>query len=89
MLNNEQTFELFGKHRTVAWNEEQQRLTLRKNETQEIILDAKWKEGRWQDNGSNLTAAFFEQIKQALDRYNLERERKLHKQRNSGGFELE
>lgn len=90
LLNSEQTFELFGKHRTVAWDKEQQRLTLRENETQEIILDAKWKEGRWQDNGSNLTAAFFEQIKQALDRYNFERERELkQKQRSLGGFELD
>ena len=89
LLNSEQTFELFGKHRTVAWNEEQQRLTLRENETQEIVLDAKWKEGRWQDNGSNLTAAFFEQIKQALDIHNRERERELQKQRSSGGFELD
>ena len=89
LLNSEQTFELFGKHRTVAWNEEQQRLTLRENETQEIILDAKWKEGRWQDNGSSLTAAFFEQIKQALDIYNSERERPLQKQRSLGGLELD
>ncbi|MEM8777968.1 MAG: relaxase/mobilization nuclease domain-containing protein [Cyanobacteria bacterium P01_G01_bin.49] len=89
LLNNEQTFELKGKHRTVAWNEEQQRLTLRENETQEIVLDAKWKEGRWQDNGSSLTATDFEQLRQVLDRYNRERERELQKQRSLGGFELD
>ncbi len=89
LLNSEQTHEVKGKHRTVAWDQKQQRLTLRENETQEVILDAKWKEGRWQDNGSSLTTAFFEQIKQALDRYNLERERELQKQKSSGRFELE
>ncbi|NET30128.1 relaxase/mobilization nuclease domain-containing protein [Okeania sp. SIO1I7] len=89
LLVDARTHQLEGKHRTLTWDKEQQRLTLRENETQEIVLDAKWKEGRWQDNGSNLTAAFFEQIKQALDIHNSERERELQKQRSLGGFELE
>lgn len=72
----------------LAWDKEQQRLTLRKNESQEIILNALWKEERWQDNGSSLTASQFEQLRQALDRRNRERERELQKQRSSGGFEL-
>lgn len=72
-----------------AWDKEQQRLTLRKNETQGIILDAKLKERRWQDNGSNLTDSQFEQLRQALDRRNRERERELQQQKSSGGFELE
>ncbi len=73
----------------LAWDKEQQSLTLRKNESQEIILDAKWKEEGWQDNGSNLTDSQFEQLRQALDRRNRERERELQKQRSSGGFELD
>ena len=89
LLVDARTHQLEGKHRTLTWDKEQQRLTLRENETQEIVLDAKWRERRWQDNGSNLTAAFFEQIKQALDIHNSEREQELHRQRNSGGFELE
>ena len=89
LLIDARTPQLEGKHRTLTWDKEQQRLTLRENETQEIVLDAKWKERRWQDNGSSLTAAFFEQIKQALDIHNSERERELQKQRSLGGFELE
>lgn len=89
LLIDARTHQLEGKHRTLTWDKKQQRLTLQENQTQEIVLDAKWKERRWQDNGSNLTAAFFEQIKQALDTHNSERERELQKQRSLGGFELE
>ena len=52
------------------------------------MSNALWKEERWQDNGSSLTASQFEQLRQALDRRNRERERELQKQRSSGGFEL-
>ena len=89
LLIDARTHQLEGERRMLTWDKEQQRLTLRENETQEIVLDAKWRERRWQDNGSNLTAAFFEQIKQALDIHNSERERELHRQRSLGGFELD
>lgn len=90
LLNTEQTHEVKGKHRTVAWDSEQKRLTLQENETQKIVLDAEWDEieERWKDNSSSLTAADFEQLRQALDRYNRERERELQKQRSSEEFEL-
>ena len=87
-LIDARTLELETETHILAWDKEQQRLTLRKNESQENILDAKWKEEGWQDNGSNLTDSQFEQLRQALDRRNRERERELQKQRISGGFEL-
>ncbi len=88
-LIDARTLELETEIHTLAWDKEQQRLTLRKNESQENILDALWKEEGWQDNGSNLTDSQFEQLRQALDRRNRERERELQKQRSSGGFELD
>ncbi len=88
-LVDARTLELETESHTLAWDKEQQRLSLRNNETQEIILDAKWKEEGWQDNGSSLTDSQFEQLRQALDRRNRERERELQKQRSSGGFELD
>ena len=51
LLNNEQASEFKGLHRTAAWDSERQRLTLRENETQEIVLDAEWDEveERWKE----------------------------------------
>lgn len=79
---------LEGQTHTLVWDKEQQRLTLRENETQEIILDSKLKDSIWQDNSSSLTASQFEQLRQVLELQNRERERKRQQQRSSGGFEL-
>lgn len=80
LLANENVHEVEGKHHTITWDSDRQRLSLRKNETQDIVLDAEWGEERWQDNGSNLTAVEFEQLKLALDRYIRERERERKQQ---------
>jgi len=91
-LNYARSHHLEGQQRTLTWNPEQQRLTLRKNETQKIILDANWdeEEERWKDNGSTLTHADFNEISHKLDKWRTDREqeRKCQQQRSSGGFEL-
>ncbi len=91
LLNTEQTHEVKGKHRTVAWDSEQKRLTLRENQTQEVVLDAEWDEveERWKDNDSSLTVADFEDISRGLDKWRTDRERELERQQRSVQRELE
>ncbi|NET16120.1 MAG: hypothetical protein F6K08_26485 [Okeania sp. SIO1H6] len=83
LLNNEQTSEVKGKRRTIAWEREQKRLTLRENKTQKVVLDAEWdeKEARWKDNGSSLTAADFEDISRGLDKWRTDRDREQERER--------
>ncbi|MEM9272351.1 MAG: relaxase/mobilization nuclease domain-containing protein [Cyanobacteria bacterium P01_F01_bin.143] len=92
LLNSEGEVEVKGRRRTIAWDEQQQRLTVRKNKSQEVVLEAEWDEDeeRWKDNGSSLTADDFEDISRGLEKWLVERERERERQqqRSNGGFEL-
>ncbi|NET29964.1 relaxase/mobilization nuclease domain-containing protein [Okeania sp. SIO1I7] len=83
LLNNEQASEVKGKRRTIAWDREQKRLTLRENKTEEVVLDAEWDEDEecWKDNGSSLTAADFEDISRGLDKWRADRDREQERER--------
>ncbi|NES64043.1 MAG: relaxase/mobilization nuclease domain-containing protein [Okeania sp. SIO2D1] len=83
LLNNEQASEVKGKRRTIAWDREQKRLTLRENKTKEVVLDAEWDEDEecWKDNGSSLTVADFEDISRGLDKWRADRDREQERER--------
>ena len=83
LLNHEKTPEIKGKRRTVTWNREQKRLTLRENKTQKIVLDAEWdeKEARWKDNGSTLSHAEGDEISHTLDKWRADRDREQERER--------
>lgn len=89
LLHYVQKSELKGKRRTIAWDSEQQRLTVRENKTQKIIMDAEWDGERWQDNSSTLSHADFNEIRQALDEWLADREQELRHQQRSTPKELE
>ncbi|NET11879.1 MAG: relaxase/mobilization nuclease domain-containing protein [Okeania sp. SIO1H6] len=89
LLNYVQKSELKGKRRTVTWDSEQQRLTVRENKTQKIVMNAEWDGERWKDNSSTLSHADFDDIRHGLDKWLADREQELQQQRSSGGFELD
>ncbi|NES64020.1 MAG: relaxase/mobilization nuclease domain-containing protein [Okeania sp. SIO2D1] len=87
LLNDIQKSELKGKRRTVTIDSEQQRLTVRENRSQEIVMNAEWDGEQWQDNSSTLSRADFDDIRHGLDEWLLERDRERQQQRNQMDLE--
>ena len=83
LLNNEQASEVKGKRRTIAWDREQKRLTLRENKPQKVVLDAEWdeKEARGKDHGSTLSHAEGDEISRTLDKWRADRDRERERER--------
>ena len=81
LLNYIQKSELKGKRRTVTWDSEQQRLTVRENKSQKIVMNAEWDGERWQDNSSTLSHADFDDIREALDKWRTDRDREQERER--------
>lgn len=80
ILRAEDAYEVPKTYRTIQFDPDNQRLTLRENQTDKIVLDAVWDSGKgWLDNGSRLDQEDYVQIRAALDDWQ-EEQRELARQ---------